>query len=86
MPPVSPSTAFATTSRNGVSSTTDLTFQFLRLPAVVQLTGLGRSTIYRLVAAREFPAPVRVARRAVAWRRADLDRWGETRQASSEIR
>jgi prophage regulatory protein len=45
--------------------------QFLRLPAVIHLTGLGRSTIYRMVAAKEFPCPVKLATRAVAWRRAD---------------
>lgn len=52
---------------------------FLRLPAVMRLTGLGRSTIYRMVADNRFPCPVRIASRAVAWRRADLDRWSESR-------
>lgn len=52
---------------------------FLRLPAVMKLTGLGRSTIYRMVAECRFPCPVRIASRAVAWRRADLDRWSESR-------
>jgi prophage regulatory protein len=51
---------------------------FLRLPAVMKLTGLGRSTIYRLVADRRFPGPVRIASRAVAWRRSDLDRWSRS--------
>lgn len=46
---------------------------FARLPTVMQATGLGRSTIYRLVANGEFSAPVHVGRRAVAWRFADLD-------------
>jgi prophage regulatory protein len=57
--------------------------QFLRLPAVIHLTGLGRSTIYRMVAAKEFPCPVKLATRAVAWRRADVDRWSESRQPST---
>jgi prophage regulatory protein len=52
---------------------------FLRLPVVMRMTGLGRSTIYRMVAAKKFPSPVRIASRAVAWRRADLDRWSESR-------
>lgn len=51
----------------------------LRLPAVVKLTGLGRSTIYRLAAEGRFPCPVRIASRAVAWRRTDLDRWSASR-------
>lgn len=50
---------------------------FLRMPAVTRLTGLGRSTIYRLMAEDKFPAPVRLAARAVAWRKADLERWSD---------
>lgn len=46
-------------------------------------TGLGRSTIYRLMAERKFPTPVRLAARAVGWRKSDLDRWGETRPTAS---
>ena len=52
---------------------------FLRMPTVLRLTGLGRSTIYRLIADNKFPCPVRLGPRAVAWRRADLERWSEAR-------
>ena len=52
---------------------------FLRMRAVTRMTGLARSTIYRLIAQEKFPSPVRLANRAVAWRRADLDRWTESR-------
>lgn len=55
----------------------------LRLPAVMKLTGLGRSTIYRMVAERRFPTPVRITNRAVAWWRADLDQWSEARPAAT---
>lgn len=65
----------ASGSRNG----SDQASLFLRLPAVMKLTGLGRSTIYRMVADNRFPCPVRIASRAVAWRRTDLDRWSESR-------
>lgn len=54
---------------------------FLRMPTVMRLTGLGRSTIYRLIADQKFPSPVRLGTRAVAWRRTDLDRWSEARPA-----
>jgi prophage regulatory protein len=47
----------------------------LRLPAVVKHTGLSRSTIYRLMASRHFPVPVKLSSRAVGWRKADVDRW-----------
>jgi prophage regulatory protein len=52
---------------------------FARLPTVIQVTGLSRSTIYRMVASGAFPAPVQIGARAVAWRWADLERWSEAR-------
>jgi prophage regulatory protein len=51
---------------------------FLRMHSVVRRTGLGRSTIYRLMAEQKFPRQVRLARRAVGWRRSDIDRWSAT--------
>ena len=54
---------------------------FLRMPTVMRMTGLGRSTIYRLIADQKFPCPVRLGPRAVAWRRSDLDRWSDARPA-----
>jgi prophage regulatory protein len=47
----------------------------LRLPEVMRLTGLGRSTIYRLLAVGQFPSPVQLSVRAVGWRRSDVDHW-----------
>ena len=54
---------------------------FARLPAVIQATGLGRSTIYRLVANGAFPRPVHLGPRAIAWRWSDLEQWSATRTA-----
>ena len=53
--------------------------RFLRMPSVVRMTGLARSTIYRLIAEKKFPQPVRVGDRAVAWRQVDIDRWSDER-------
>jgi prophage regulatory protein len=53
---------------------------FLRIGVVMRLTGLGRSTIYRLMAEDAFPLPVRLTRRLIAWRRVDLDQWSDGRQ------
>ena len=47
----------------------------LRLPKVRQRTGLGRSTIYRLIAQGRFPSAVQLAPRAVGWHKADIDAW-----------
>jgi prophage regulatory protein len=52
---------------------------FFRLASVMHMTGLGRSTIYRLMAEDKFPSPVRLATRAVAWRREDIEQWSAGR-------
>jgi prophage regulatory protein len=56
--------------------------EILRMSAVRRRTGLGRSTIYRLIATQRFPAPVRLTGRAVGWRVADLDRWTASLQST----
>jgi prophage regulatory protein len=52
---------------------------FVRLLTVLATTGLGRSTIYRLVADGSFPSPVKLGPRAVAWRWTDIESWGRSR-------
>ncbi len=52
-----------------------MTEQLLRRPEVEARTGLSRSSIYRMMDEGEFPRPIRIARRAVAWRASDLERW-----------
>jgi prophage regulatory protein len=56
---------------------------FLRIGTVMRITGLGRSTIYRLMADEQFPSPVRLTKRVVAWRRTDLERWSEGRPTAT---
>ncbi len=51
----------------------------LRLPAVLRLTGLSRSTIYKLMAAGEFPPAHKITRRAVAWCSSEIDQWVDSR-------
>jgi prophage regulatory protein len=55
----------------------------LRLPKVIHRTGLGRSTIYRMVARKQFPSPIRISTRAVAWRQTDIADWIEGRTPTS---
>jgi prophage regulatory protein len=68
-----------TTARPPQTAETASVSMFLRIGVVMRLTGLGRSTIYRLMAEGAFPQPVRLTRRLVAWRRADLDQWSDGR-------
>ena len=55
---------------------------FFRLPTVMRITGLGRSTIYRMIANSEFPRPVQLGPRVVGWRRSDIDSWSAARPAT----
>ena len=49
--------------------------QLLRLPQVLALLGMSRSWVYGEIARGAFPPPVRLGRRAVAWRLSDIERW-----------
>ena len=46
-----------------------------RLPAVCEVTGLSKATIYRLLNRGEFPAKVQLSPRCVGWRVADVEAW-----------
>jgi prophage regulatory protein len=61
----------------------DVAVLLLRLGAVIRVTGLSRSTLYRLIADGQFPRPVRLGPRAVAWRRVDVEAWSEARPVTS---
>jgi prophage regulatory protein len=56
----------------------------LRLPAVRARVGLGKSEIYRRAALGEFPAPVRLGARAVAWNAAEVEAWIAARIAERD--
>ncbi len=58
--------------------------EFLRMASVMRRIGLGRSTIYRLIAAQSFPAPVKLAGRAVGWRRTDYPTGSNLREATGQ--
>lgn len=49
--------------------------QLLRRPAVEELTGLSRSTLYEMMPKGAFPRPVKIGARAVAWRKSQVDAW-----------
>lgn len=52
-----------------------MNIRMMRLPEVMKATGLGRSTIYAKVSRGEFPAPVKLGARAVAWSEAVIGEW-----------
>ena len=55
----------------------------LRRPDVERLTGFSKASIYRLMASGEFPTPIRLGVRAVAWRASDIEAWLASRDPVS---
>ena len=47
----------------------------LRLPSVIQMTGISRSEIYRRIGRNRFPRPVQIGAQSVGWRQSDIQRW-----------
>lgn len=54
---------------------TDIPDRILRLNAVLDRTGLSRSTLYRKVDQGTFPAQVRIGLRCVGWRESAVSDW-----------
>lgn len=50
-------------------------FTIVRLPQVLTITGLKRSTVYKRIKEHAFPRPVRLGPRAVGWLRHEVDGW-----------
>lgn len=60
--------------------------RLIRLPEVKARIGLSRSTIYNRIAAKTFPAPVRLGEKSVAWEEAKIDAWIQARlEAGQEV-
>lgn len=58
----------------------------MRMPAVLDAVGISKSTLYRLLAAGEFPAGVRIGERAIAWPSDEIAAYIEGRRAERDSR
>jgi len=67
---------------NGASSDL-LDVAFIRLPEVKAVTGLSKTTIYELIRVKDFPAPVRLGPRVVAWVKSEVRQWAVGRVEAS---
>lgn len=54
--------------------------RLIRRPEVEARTGLSRSTLYDWMKRGEFPQPVKLGARLVAWRESDITAWLESRE------
>ena len=52
-----------------------MTHKILRLPEVIETTGLSRSTIYLRISEGLFPKPYSLKGRAVGWLEEDINKW-----------
>ena len=56
-------------------STDETPDRILRLKAVLERTGLSRSTMYRKIQQGTFPAQIRIATRCTGWRESAIKAW-----------
>lgn len=54
------------------------TATFLRLPAVMEATGMSRTTIYKRIKDGTFPKPVQLGLRSVAWDQTEVAMWQQS--------
>jgi prophage regulatory protein len=58
-----------------------ITYQFLREAQVAAITGLSKSTRWRLEKAGKFPKRRQLATRSVGWLFSEIEDWVQTRNA-----
>ena len=51
----------------------------IRLREVMEITGFGRSQIYKLINIGEFPKQIQISQGAVAWLESEVEAWMEER-------
>ena len=54
----------------------------MRLPAVMQATGLSKASIYNGIKAGTFPPSVKLGERAVGWKSDVIAEWVKTRTSA----
>jgi prophage regulatory protein len=59
---------------------------FLRLSQVAERIGMGTSTIWAMVARGDFPNPVKLTTKSVAWPAHIVQEWCEERIAASQTK
>ena len=58
--------------------------ELIRRPEVERRVQLSRSSIYSMLAEGAFPSPIRIGRRAVAWRVKDIEDWIRCRETGED--
>ncbi|NML62242.1 AlpA family transcriptional regulator [Massilia sp. RP-1-19] len=61
-----------------------MTHRVIRLPEVIKKTGLGRTTLYRMSTAGQFPESISLGGKAMGWIEAEIDKWIEERMRARQ--
>jgi prophage regulatory protein len=51
----------------------------MRIREVMEMVGIGRATIYRLLSRGDFPKPLKLGERSIGWREDEIQSWIEGR-------
>jgi len=49
--------------------------QLIRLPRVMELTGIAKSTIWLWVKNKKFPQPIKLSNRVTVWKLSDIQQY-----------
>lgn len=60
--------------------------RIIRLREVISATGLGRSTIYKLMGTHEFPQTVPLVGRSVGWVESEIQEWIQAKIVLRDLR
>ncbi|TWI69306.1 AlpA family transcriptional regulator [Pseudoduganella lurida] len=72
-----------TQERRTIPRTTELSL--VKLPAVMAICGMSRSSVYLAIKQGDFPAPIAVGGRARAWIRHEVENWIGTRVRATRV-
>ncbi|HDY7733559.1 helix-turn-helix transcriptional regulator [Vibrio sinaloensis] len=60
-----------------------MSHKIIRLPEVIDMTGLSRSTIYLRMSKGSFPQSISLGDRAIGWVQVEVEQWLEQRISAS---
>lgn len=59
--------------------------RLLRLPEVLRMIGIGKTTLYAMIKSDEFPRSVKISGRTVGWSEKEIAQWIQNRIEASRI-
>ena len=56
------------------------TEQYLRLPQVVAITAIAKSTVWKWIKTNGFPSPIKLSPKCSAWKLSEVEAWMKNRE------